>query len=99
VSRPFLDARKHPRAAFVSTAVKPLGGGRFEVAGRLTIKGVTRDVVVPFTVKTDGPSSVFDGAVTIKRLDFKVGEGEWTDTKILADDVQVRFRLVAAAQP
>ncbi len=99
VSRPFLDARSHPRAGFVSTAVKPLGGERFEVAGRLTIKGVTRDVVVPFTVRTDGRASVFDGAVTIRRLDFKVGEGEWTDTKILADEVQVKFRLVAAAKP
>jgi polyisoprenoid-binding protein YceI len=99
VSRPFLDARNHPRAAFVSTAVKPLAPGRFEVAGRLTIKGVTRDVVVPFTVAAEGAGMVFDGAVTIRRLDFRVGEGEWTDTKILADDVQVRFRLVAAAKP
>jgi polyisoprenoid-binding protein YceI len=99
VSRPFLDARNHPRAAFVSTAVKPLGPGRFEVAGRLTIKGITRDVVVPFTVKSESAGTVFDGAVTIKRLDFRVGEGEWTDTKILADDVQVKFRLVAAAKP
>jgi polyisoprenoid-binding protein YceI len=99
VSRPFLDARNHPRAGFVSTAVKPVGAGRFEVAGRLTIKGVTRDVVVPFTVKNEGPGSVFDGAVTIRRLDFRVGEGEWADTKILADEVQVKFRLVAVARP
>jgi polyisoprenoid-binding protein YceI len=98
-SRPFLDVRNHPRAGFVSTAVKPLGVGRFEVAGRLTIKGVTRDVVVPFTVKREGASQVFDGAVTIKRLDFRVGEGEWTDTRTLADEVQVKFRLVAAEQP
>lgn len=98
VSRPFLDARNHPRAGFVATGVKPVGAGRFEVAGRLTIKGVTRDVVVPFTVKHEGPSNVFDGAVTIRRLDFKVGEGEWSDTGILANDVQVRFRLVAAAK-
>jgi polyisoprenoid-binding protein YceI len=99
VSRPVLDARNHPRAGFVSTAVRPLGAGRFEVAGRLTIKGVTRDVVVPFTVKNEGEGTVFDGAVTIRRLDFRVGEGEWTDTKILADDVQVKFRLVAATKP
>lgn len=99
VSRPFLDARNHPRAGFLATAVKPLGGGRFEVAGRLTIKGITRDVVVPFTVKNDGANSVFDGAVTIRRLDFRIGEGEWADTKILADEVQVKFRLVAATKP
>jgi polyisoprenoid-binding protein YceI len=98
-SRPFLDVRSHPRAGFVSTAVKPLGAGRFEVAGRLTIKGITRDVVVPFTVKREGASHVFDGTVTIKRLDFRVGEGEWTDTRTLADEVQVKFRLVVAERP
>lgn len=96
-SRPFLDTRGHPRAGFVSSAVKPLGGGRFEVVGKLSIKGVTREVVVPFTVKSEGATNVFDGMVTIRRLDFRIGEGEWSDTKILADDVQVRFRLVAAA--
>lgn len=99
VSRPFLDVRNHPRAAFVSTAVKPLGPGRYEVAGRLTIKGITRDVVVAFTVKSESAGTAFDGTVTIRRLDFRVGEGEWADTKILADDVQVKFRLVAAAKP
>jgi polyisoprenoid-binding protein YceI len=96
VSRPFLDARNHPRAGFVSTGVKTLGAGRFEVGGRLTIKGVTRDVVVPFTVKSEAAGTVFDGAVTIKRRDFRVGEGEWSDTRILADEVEVKFRLVMA---
>jgi polyisoprenoid-binding protein YceI len=54
---------------------------------------------VTFTVKSDGASSVFDGAVTIRRLDFRIGEGEWADTKILADEVQVKFRLVSATKP
>jgi polyisoprenoid-binding protein YceI len=98
VSRPFLDVRNYPRAGFVSTGVRTLGPGRFEVGGRLTIKGVTRDVVVPFTVKSEGAGSVFDGAITIKRLDFRIGEGEWSDVRILADDVQVKFRLVVAAR-
>jgi polyisoprenoid-binding protein YceI len=99
VSRPFLDARNHPRAGFVSTGVKALGAGRFEVGGRLTIKGVTRDVVVPFTTRNEAVGTVFDGAVTIRRLDFRIGEGEWSDTRILADDVQVKFRLVVADRP
>jgi polyisoprenoid-binding protein YceI len=99
VSRPFLDARNHPRAGFVSTRVRTLGADRFEMGGRLTIKGVTRDVVVPFTARSEGAGTVFDGAVTIKRLDYRIGEGEWSDTKILADDVQVKFRLVVADRP
>ncbi len=94
-SKAFFNAAQFPQARFTSTAVKALGGGRHEAAGKLTIKGVTRDVVMPFTLKPDSPSSVFEGAVTIRRLDFNIGEGSWKDTGILADEVQVRVRLVA----
>jgi hypothetical protein len=38
--------------------------------------------------------SAATGSFTIKRLDFKVGEAEWADTSMLANDVQVRFKLV-----
>ena len=97
-SRPFFDARAHPQARFVSTGVRALAPGRHEVSGKLTIKGVTREVVVPFTLRTQGAANVFDGAVTIRRRDFNVGEGEWADTRTLADEVQVKFRIVAAAK-
>jgi polyisoprenoid-binding protein YceI len=91
----FFNAAQFPQARFAATGVKPLGGGRYEAAGRLTIKGVTRDVVMPFTMKADGGATVFEGAVPIRRLDFNIGEGSWKDTGILADEVQVRVRLVA----
>lgn len=94
-SKSFFNAAQFPQARFVSSAVKALGGGRFEAAGKLTIKGVTKDVVMPFTVKPEGGATVFDGAVPIRRLDFNIGEGSWKDTGILADEVQVRVRLVA----
>jgi polyisoprenoid-binding protein YceI len=29
----------------------------------------------------------------IKRLDFKIGEGDWADTSMVANDVQVKFKL------
>ena len=43
-------------------------------------------------VQTAG-TSVASGAFTIKRLEFKIGEGDWGDTSIVANDVQVRFKL------
>jgi polyisoprenoid-binding protein YceI len=46
-----------------------------------------------------GASSTASGAFTIKRLEFKVGEGEWADTSMLANDVQVRFKLVLTGVP
>jgi polyisoprenoid-binding protein YceI len=89
----WLHVARFPQATFQSSAIKALGGGRFEVAGQLTIKGSTQPVVVPVQVTQSGASSTATGTFTIKRLAFKVGEGEWADTSMVADEVQVRFRL------
>ena len=39
----WFDAAKFPRATFVTTAIRPAGAGKFEAAGKLTIKGKTLD--------------------------------------------------------
>lgn len=90
----WLNVPKFPQATFQSSAVKAAGPGRFEVTGKLSIKGSVRDVVVPVAVTQSAGTSTASGAFTIKRLDFKVGEAEWADTSMLANDVQVRFKLV-----
>jgi polyisoprenoid-binding protein YceI len=90
---PWFNAAKFPTASFASSAIKPLGGGRFEVAGTLSIKGSTQPVVVPVTVTQAGATSTASGSFTIKRLDFKIGEGEWADTSMVANDVTVKFKL------
>lgn len=89
----WLNVPKFPQATFQSSAIKAAGPGRFEVAGKLAIKGVLRDVTVPVQVVQSGGTSTASGSFTIKRLAFKVGEGEWTDTSMLADDIQIRFKL------
>jgi polyisoprenoid-binding protein YceI len=95
----WFDSKTFPQAKFVSTSVKALGGGKFEAAGKLSIKGKTRDVVAPFTVKADGAGQVFEGVLPIKRLQFGVGEGSWSDTSAVADDVQIKFKIVTGAAP
>lgn len=92
-SKTWFDAKSHPRATFVSSAIKPTGAGRFDAIGKLTIKGKTQDVTIPVTVKTDGSARIFEGVLPIKRTAFGIGEGEWKDTGIVADDVQLRFRI------
>ncbi len=90
---PWFNAAKFPQASFTSSAIKALGGGRFEVRGKLTVKGVAQDAVVPVAVTQSGAASTATGAFSIKRLDFKIGEGEWADTSMVANDVQVKFKL------
>jgi len=89
----WFNVPKFPQATFQSSAVKGLGAGRFEVAGQLSIKGQVRDVVVPVTLTQSGATTTATGSFTLKRLAFKIGENEWSDTSMVADDVQVRFKL------
>ena len=93
----WFNAVRFPQATFQSSAIKALGGGKFEVAGQLNIKGNVRDVVVPVALtQTDTApnlTTTATGAFAIKRLAFKVGEGEWADTSMVADEVQVKFKL------
>src|ERR1039457_100722 len=76
-------------------APKDLGGDKYEGAGKLTVKGITHDAVVPITLKKDATgNSVAEGSFTLKRLDYKIGEGEWADPSMVANDVLVRIRMV-----
>jgi polyisoprenoid-binding protein YceI len=91
--------RQFPRASFRSTGVKALGGGRFDVAGKLSIKGASRDLVVPVTLAQSGGVTTASGAFTQRRLDFRIGDGDWKDTSMVANDVQVNFKLVLSGVP
>src|SRR5262245_60409430 len=98
-SKGWFDVKNYPTARFVSSSVKSLGTGRYEVAGKLTIKGRSRDVTAPFTYKSVGPGGVFEGSFVLKRLDYGIGEGAWSDTDTVANEVQIKFRLLAGAGP
>jgi len=89
----WFNTAKFPQATFQSTAITGLGGGKFEVSGKLAIKGSVRDTVVPVTLAQSGTTTTASGVLTIKRLAFKIGENEWADTSAVADDVQIKFKL------
>jgi polyisoprenoid-binding protein YceI len=89
----WFDAGRFPQARLESTAIRALGPARYEVAARLRIKGVTRDVVVPVEISRSGALTIATGTVPIKRLEFNVGDGEWSDVSVVANEVQVKFRL------
>ena len=89
----WFNVAKFPNATFASTAIKAKGGGKFDVAGKLTVKGVSKDVVVPITLAQAGATTTATGNFAIKRTDYKIGEGEWADTSTVADEVQVKFKI------
>jgi len=91
----WFDTAKFPVAHFSSTAMKELGGDRYEIAGALALKGVKRDIVVPIVLKKDAAGNrVAEGSFTLMRLDYNIGTGMWSDTKTVTNDVIVRVRIV-----
>jgi len=93
----WFNTKVFPGVRFVAIGVKFLGGNRYEALGKLTIKGKTQDISAIFTFKQEGATGIFDGAFTLKRLDYAIGEGEWMDVSAVANEVQVKFHIVANA--
>ena len=97
----FLDVQKFAEARFVSTAISG-SGERYEARGKLTIRDVTRDAILPFTLSiTDDPSqpgrvrATARGRIILKRLDHGVGQNEWAATGQVANEVTVDLNVVA----
>ena len=94
---PWFNTAKFPVAHFASSSIRSVGPDKYEFAGTLSIKGVERNAVVPVVLRKDAAgNSVAEGAFTVKRLEYKIGEGEWADPATVADDVVVRVRMVLA---
>lgn len=92
----WFNIAKFPQATFQSSSVKSLGGGKFQINGKLTIKGNAKDVEIPVALTQTNGATTATGQFTIKRLNFKIGENEWADTSMVADDVQVKFKLAVS---
>lgn len=89
----WFNVTKFPQATFDSSAVKALGGGKFQVDGTLTIKGNAQKVSLPVTLSQSGATTTATGTLPLKRLAFKIGDGDWADTSMVADEVNVQFKL------
>ncbi|WP_371322617.1 YceI family protein [Dechloromonas sp. ZY10] len=94
--KPWFNSAAFPVARFVSSSVKPLGNNRYEVAGKLTIKGKTQDLTFPASFAAPGNNDkggVFEGGFTLRRADFSIGEGSWAKFDIVANDIGLKFRI------
>ena len=91
----FLDVQRFGEARFASEAVSALGGDNYEARGKLTIRDVTRDVTLRFTLRIQGGQATARGRLGIKRLDYGVGRNEWAATTYVADEVTIEFTVAA----
>lgn len=98
VGQAWLDKLHFPQARFTSTAVKALGGERYEATGTLSIRGQSRTIVVPLSMHEQKDGTLLaSGGLTIRRADFGIGGGEWNEGDIVAKEVPVTFHLLLGA--
>jgi len=91
----FFATNRWPKATYEASQFAATEPGQHEARGKLTIRGISRDVPVTFTFKpaADGRNAILTGRASVRRLDFGIGQGEWQDTKWLGDEVRIRFDL------
>jgi polyisoprenoid-binding protein YceI len=94
LKKEWFNAALFPKASFVSTSIKTGADGKLNVVGNLSIKGTTMVTSFPLSVKKEGNNQLFIGILPIKRLAFNIGEGEWKDTDMVADEVVIKFHVV-----
>jgi cytochrome b561/polyisoprenoid-binding protein YceI len=93
----FLDVARFPQARFTATRLERTTAG-YRATGTLTLRGVSRPVTVPFTWRVatlqGSPVGYLAGEMTLRRLDFGVGQGQWHDTQWVGNEVTVGYSLV-----
>lgn len=97
-SADWFDTARYPVAVFRSDDIRRIEGGEntYEAIGTLTIKGVTRDVTMPFTLDIeDGGRAVADGSVMLDRSQFNVGAGEFATGEWVGLEVEVLLHIEA----
>jgi len=97
----FFDSSRWPQATFRSDSVRRLkSSDRYEVRGNFSLHGVAKTITVPFTfiVTPDGNSASLQGATTIRRLDYGIGQGQFADAQWADNEVTLEFTVKLAPQ-
>lgn len=101
-SADLFDVASWPNARFEADRFEPGENGHYQAHGRLTMRDVTRDVVLPFSLTIEphpaDPTALQARAVgelPVLRLDYGVGQGQWRDTSVVANEVAIRIEILA----
>lgn len=97
----FFNAEKWPYITFKSDNIEKTGDNQFVANGKLTIKDVTKDVALPFTLLgvMDNPMEEgtlvagIQASTVLDRTDYKVGTGDWASDAVIGDEVTVDLNL------
>ena len=91
----WFDVKAFPQASFEATGFVAKGGDAYEAPGKLTIRGIGKDVVLPFTLAVTGDKAAAKGHLSLVRTGFGVGQGVWATGEWVGLEVGVDVDLVA----
>ncbi|TWB47316.1 YceI family protein [Nitrospirillum viridazoti] len=94
----WFSTKAFPKAVFEATTFRAKGGNQYEAVGTLTIRGIKKDVTLPFTLDVAGSKAHAVGKLDLVRTDYGVGQGAWGDGKMVALAVSVTVDLNATAK-
>jgi len=90
-----LNVAKFPTAKYTATSFAK-SGADFVASGKLTLRGVTRDLQLPLRIQATASGLSLSGEVSIKRLDYGVGQGDWKSTESVGDEVKLQYKVPLA---
>jgi polyisoprenoid-binding protein YceI len=93
----WFNAKIFPQAIFSATHFVKTGNNTYQADGTLSIRDKSLPVKLFFVLDqySDTNAAVAKGMVVLKRNDFGVGQGDWVNTDVVKNDVQVNFKITA----
>jgi len=94
----WFDTKTYPDAEFVTTGFEKTGSDTFAAHGKLTIKGTTQTITLPFSWKDQGQAAQLTAELPLTRTDFNIGTGEWEKDPTIGFGVKVLVDLYLLKQ-
>jgi len=102
----FFNAEKYPNITFVSDNIESVGNNEFVANGTLTIKDISKQIELPFTLLGVKDNPFKEGTLVagisasteINRTDFEVGTGDWASDAVVGDNVKINLNLELNAE-
>ncbi len=103
VMEPWLFAESFPESQLKTTKFEKVNKNQYVAYANLTMRGVSLPVTIPLTLafsQNNGGHEVvsMQGSFEIKRLDFNIGTGDWSDPKMAENTVVIEVSLKAVHQ-
>jgi polyisoprenoid-binding protein YceI len=89
----WFDFARFPQAEFHAEDIRRVAAGRYLARGVLSLKGVKKELEVPFTWQESAGAATMEGELNVERLPFGIGTGEWANGSTIGLGVRVKFNV------